>query len=66
LLKKFKIVENQRIEKIGKNLRRGWKKKKKKAFRAFASRAKNSGRRKTRTKGLRSMIARSQLRNLTT
>ena len=29
LLKKFKIVENQRIEKIGKNLRRGWKKKKK-------------------------------------
>ena len=29
LLKKFNIGENKRIEKIGKNLRRAWKKKKK-------------------------------------
>ena len=37
---KFNIGENKRIEKIGKYLRRGWKKKKKKStFRAFASRA---------------------------
>ena len=34
------LVKNKRIEKIGKNLRRGWKKKKN-TFRAFASRAKN-------------------------
>ena len=39
--KKFNIDENKRIEKIGKNLRRAWKKKKKSTFRAFASRAKN-------------------------
>ena len=37
----LKIGENQRIEKISKNLRRGWKKNEKKnTFRAFAPRAK--------------------------
>ena len=36
----FTIGKNKRIEKIGKNLRKGWKKKKKKStFRAFGSRA---------------------------
>ena len=35
-----KVGENKRREKIGKNLRRGWKKKKKKStFRAFALQA---------------------------